>query len=340
MKNPEIEVLEQLTQWLQASPQCWLATVVSTWGSSPRPVGSLLACDNTGRVVGSLSGGCVEEDLLQKLTEGKLARDRPELLIYGATQEESERLGLPCGGQLHVVIEPLDTQRHQEIFQRIVARLSSRGWIERRTDISSGKMIVKETDGFKRLRLEGFAEHREASEAGTLVHTYGPACRMLLIGAGQVSAYLSEMAQKLDYQVVVCDPRRDFLDQWTVEGVQLIADMPDDAVRKYAGDGHAIIIALTHDPRFDDMALMEALKTEALFIGAIGSTRTSARRRERLVQLDLKQEEINRLHAPVGLPIGSKTPAEIAISILAQLTALRSDKEGVVEADYRIQATM
>jgi len=159
----------------------------------------------------------------------------------------------------------------------------------------------------------------------------------MLIGAGQVSLYLADMAQKLDYQVIVCDPRQEMLDQWHVDGVRLTNEMPDDAVRQFSQDNFSAIIALTHDPRIDDMGLMEALKTHAFFIGAMGSTRTSAKRRERLLQLDLTEAEINRLHAPVGLPIGSKTPAEIAIAILAQLTALRSEQTPSLEADFRTQ---
>ena len=159
----------------------------------------------------------------------------------------------------------------------------------------------------------------------------------MLIGAGQVSLYLADMAQKLDYQVIVCDPRQEMLDQWHVDGVRLTNEMPDDAVRQFSQDNFSAIIALTHDPRIDDMGLMEALKTRAFFVGAMGSTRTSAKRRGRLLQLDLTETEINRLHAPVGLPIGSKTPAEIAIAILAQLTALRGEQTPSLEADFRTQ---
>jgi len=138
------------------------------------------------------------------------------------------------------------------------------------------------------------------------------------------------MAKALDYHVIVCDPREQMIEQWPVEGVQLVNMMPDDAVEKFANDRHSAIIALTHDPRIDDMGLMQALKTEAFFVGAMGSSRTSAKRRERLLQLDLSEAEISRLHGPVGLSIGSKTPAEIAISILAQLTSIRSESSALL----------
>ena len=196
-------------------------------------------------------------------------------------------------------------------------------------------MQVQDKERFKHLKFTGDFDN-DSTDDKILVQTYGPRYQLFLIGAGQVSMYLAEIAQALDYQVIVCDPRAEMIEQWPIEGVQLVNDMPDDAVRSHANDRFSAIIALTHDPRIDDMGLMEALKTEAFFVGAMGSTRTSAKRRERLLMLDLTEQQIARLHGPVGLPIGSKTPAEIAIAILAQLTALRSaKKDEVTSADFR-----
>ena len=335
MENADQQVLSQLTHWVENQQMAWLCTVVKTWGSSPRPVGSLLCCNDQGHVAGSLSGGCIEEDLLDRLKNGTLAAEKPELLIYGATQEEVERYQLPCGGQLHVVIEPIPDQRHLQKLRQIVKRLERRECIERTLDISNGSMMVEDRDRFRHLRFIG--DFDPNSPGGkTLIQTYGPRYRLFLIGAGQVSMYLSEMARMLDYHVIVCDPREEMIEQWPIEGVQLVNDMPDDAVKIHANDHFSAIVALTHDPRIDDMGLMEALKTDAFFVGAMGSTRTSAKRRERLKMLDLSDAEIGKMHGPVGLPIGSKTPAEIAIAILAQLTALRSaKKEEVVSADFR-----
>ncbi len=327
MENADHQVLSQLTTWVAERRMCWLCTVVKTWGSSPRPVGSLLCCDDQGQIAGSLSGGCIEEDLLEKLRNGALATTAPEVLVYGVTREETERLGLPCGGQLHVVIEPFPNDRGLEDLRHIVDRLEARACVERKVDIATGEMTVTDRDRFRHLEFIGEFSNADRPGEKFLQQTYGPRYQLFLIGAGQVSMYLADMAQALDYHVVVCDTREHLLDQWTVEGVQLVNDMPDDAVRKHANDPFTAIIALTHDPRIDDMGLMEALRTRAFFVGAMGSTRTSAARRERLLQLDLSPEEIDRLHAPVGLSIGSKTPAEIAISILAQLTALRSRQE-------------
>lgn len=335
MENADQQVISQLGNWVAAGQMSWLCTVVKTWGSSPRPVGSLLCCNEQGHIAGSLSGGCIEEDLLQKLQQGELAKETPEVLIYGVTQEETERLGLPCGGQLHVVIEPFPDQRHLPELNQINKRLRSRECIERKVDIATGSMTVENKDRFRHLQFIGDFDNTDIANEKFMVQTYGPRYQLFLIGAGQVSMYLAEMAQALDYSVVVCDPRQHLIEQWSVDGAQLVNDMPDDAIRNLANDSFTAIIALTHDPRIDDMGLMEALKTEAFFIGAMGSTRTSARRRERLLQLDLSEEEIGRLHAPVGLAIGSKTPAEIAIAILAQLTALRSESENSISADSR-----
>ena len=333
MENADYQVLSQLTRWIAAGETSWLCTVVKTWGSSPRPVGALLCCNSRGEMAGSLSGGCVEDDLLEKLRQGKLAQDRPATLVYGATDEDQVRYNLPCGGQLHIVIEPFADQQHIDSLQHIVERLAQRECTERRVDLQTGAIQITDQPRYKHLEFSGDCGQPEAQ--GTLTQTYGPRYQLFLIGASQVSMYVATIARTLDYQVLVCDPRPEVLAQWPVEGVQLISEMPDDAVRRYANDPFSAIIALTHDPRIDDMGLMEALKTEAFFVGAMGSTRTSAKRRERLLQLELTSAEIDRLHAPVGLPIGSKTPAEIAVAILAQLTALRHQRDLHVVTNLR-----
>ncbi len=340
MENADTEVLNQLVRWVESGEMSWLCTVVKTWGSSPRPIGSLLCCNQNGLVSGSLSGGCVEEDLLERLRSGDLAIKKPELLIYGRTDEEVERFQLPCGGQLHIVIEPVPNKTYLSELKQVVSRLQLRECIERSVEIATGDMRVEEKVRFQHLKFIGDFE-TDSHEGKIMTQTYGPRYQLFLIGAGQVSMYLAQFAQALDYHVVVCDPREEMIDQWPIEGVQLINGMPDDAVKEHANDHFSAIIALTHDPRIDDMGLMEALKTEAFFIGAMGSLRTSAKRRERLALLDLSKDEISKLHAPVGLPLGSKTPAEIAIAILAQLTGLRSSKqEEVKSADFRDAITL
>ncbi len=319
MQAVDTEVLNQVAAWLESDRPCWLATVVQTWGSSPRPIGSLFACDADGHVVGSLSGGCVEDDLLEKLTRGELAATEAQFFQYGITAEETEKLGLPCGGHLYIVVEPLDTKaatRHH--FEHLKHRLGDRRTVKRRVDLKHRTFSFTDVEHHEPLEWDATNE--------VLVHTYGPRYQLFIIGAGMVSKYLADIAQNLDYEVTVCDPRAHLLDDFNVAGVRLIRDMPDDAVRQHAADSSSAIVALTHDPRIDDMGLMEALKTDAFYVGAMGSSRTSASRRERLAALQLSQAEIERLHAPIGLPIGSKTPPEIAIAVIAEITAVRAKR--------------
>lgn len=328
MQAVDREVLTQVRDWLAAGESAWLCTVVKTWGSSPRPIGSLLGCDRHGNVVGSLSGGCVEDDLLEKLRTGKLAdQQRPLVQKYGLDPADTERLGLPCGGHLHIVIEPLaPSAQRVESFTRIVDRLARRRCVERTLNLASGGAQIADRDYFSALAFD------EDGTEPRLTQTFGPRFQLFLIGSGMVSHYLAQMAQALDYHVTVCDPREHLLEQWRVDGTQTVCAMPDDAIRAHANDPMTAIVALTHDPRVDDMGLMEALRTDVFYVGAMGSSRTSANRRERLKLLDLNEAQIARLHAPVGLPIGSKTPPEIALAVLAEITAVRKGVEAQARA--------
>lgn len=306
------QVLRQLQHWLDAGQSCFLCTIVGTVGSSPRPVGSLLACNDQGQLVGSLSGGCVEENLLERLGRGELAQQQPEAVEYGVVAEENERLGLPCGGRLTILVERIRADQ-QPLFAHINTRLDQRRCCQRRVELGSGEATVSDCDDFQPLVVD---QH-------SLVQGFGPRYLLLLVGAGQLARCLAEMALMMDYRVVVCDPRPAMIADWTLEGVELIQGMPDDVVREQVKDAFSIVITLTHDPRIDDMALMEALTSPACYVGALGSVRTSAKRRQRLPQLGLSEQQIARLHAPVGISIGSKTPPEIAVSILAELTQMR-----------------
>jgi len=318
MDSIDQQVFQQVRRWLNADTACWLCTVVATIGASPRPVGSLLAYSEHGELAGSLSGGCVEDDLLAKLRSGELKITRPQVLEYGVTAEENERLGLPCGGRLHVLVEhwptTSDVRAQVELLHTLLQQRKIAG---RYLNLTTGQWRAEEAKEFKPLELTSTA----------LIQFYGPRFQLLLIGAGEVARSLAAMAQLLDYRVIVCDPRRHMIEQWNLDGVELLNCMPDDAVREHCrDDAHSIVVTLTHDPRIDDMALMEALQHNLFYIGALGSERTSAARRKRLQQLDLSQVQIAKLHAPVGLKIGSKRPPEIAIAILAELTQLRSEQ--------------
>ena len=200
-----------------------------------------------------------------------------------------------------------------EHFQAILAAINGRYCIQRTLSVATGLATLELTNQWQPLQCTD----------DVLVHTLGPQYQLLLVGSGELSRVLAQMAMMMDYRVLVCDPRSERVAQWSLADVDIVQGMPDDIVREHANDSRSVVITLTHDPRIDDMALMEALQADLFYVGALGSVRTSTARRERLLQLGLSQEQVAKLHAPVGLPIHSKRPAEIAVSILAQLTALR-----------------
>jgi xanthine dehydrogenase accessory factor len=313
MNSLDQQVLNQLAGWLEAGKHCWLCTITDTFGSSPRPIGSLLACNEDGLHCGSLSGGCVEDNLRESLFKGELAKDAPAHMRYGVAVEDVLKLGLPCGGSMQVLIEPIAASQ-AGFYRNLAEKVSRREIVQREVNIQSGAWVTRDLPRFQPLQLHG----------DTLLHCYGPSFQLLLIGAVQVAWYLADMAHALDYEVEICDPRKELVDNSPPVKAKLLTAMPDDWLRSKIVDQQTAVIALCHDPRIDDMALMEALERDAFYIGAMGSERTSAKRRDRLLALDIPVEKIDRLHAPVGLALGSKTPPEIAIAILAELTQLRS----------------
>ena len=290
----------------------WLFTVAATWGASPRPPGSLLLIDGRGRETGSVSGGCVEADLLARVRAGEFAGDGPRLISYGVDADDARRFGLPCGGRLDLIVERIDDPAPWRIVRE---RVAARGLIERRFCLDTGEASLHPnpppaTDSFR-------------FEQRTAARLFGPRLQLVIIGAVHITGFLAPIARSLGYRVIVCDPRQERLAAVAGEAVDTDSRMPDDCVRDLADDPRSAVVALTHDPKLDDMALMEALTGRAFYVGALGSRRTQAARRERLAQLGLPGEAIVRLHGPVGLPIGGKTPAEIAVSIAADLVAAR-----------------
>lgn len=311
MDSVDLSVFKTLQKWLEADLNVWLVTVVKTFGSSPRQPGALLVLREDGVLVGSVSGGCIEDDLVDKALSGELPTQQAKLMVYGVTREEAQRFNLPCGGTLELVVEPV---KNSVWVDEIVNAINGHRLIKRDLDFASLQTRcsdAKVTDPTIQLSDQ------------QLSVVYGPRWRLLIIGAGQTSAYLANMAQALDYQVSVCEPRDAMSESWNVPNVELLNMMPDDAVLAMQPDAHTAIVALTHDPKLDDMALLEALKSAAFYVGALGSKKNNANRRKRLAMFDLSEAEIDRLHGPVGLPIGSRTPPEIAIAILAELIALR-----------------
>jgi xanthine dehydrogenase accessory factor len=322
MDSVDIEVLRSAEQWRKEGRRVALGTIVKTWGSAPRPVGAMVAIRDDGQIVGSVSGGCVEDDLIDKVKARMVAapqsEQRPELMTYGVTNEEATRWGLPCGGTLQLVLEPLSGESG---IAELLEKISKQQLVLRRLDMASGRSTLESGRWQDVLEFDG----------KVLNAVHGPRWRLVLIGAGQLTHYLAEMAHMLDYHVTVVDPREEYANGWDVAGVPLDRGMPDDVVRELNLDGHCAVVALTHDPKLDDLALMEALKSAAFYVGAIGSKKNNDARRERLREFDVSAGEIARLRGPVGLYIGSKTPPEIAVAILAEMTAVR---HGVSEPSW------
>jgi len=318
MDSVDIEVLRSAEAWRKAGHRVTLGTIVKTWGSAPRPVGALVVVRDDGQVVGSVSGGCVEDDLIEKVREKKLAADLPQVVTYGVTNEEATRWGLPCGGTLQVVLEPVSEASGLGALLDTIGRQQL---VKRHLDMKTGRATLEPGQWQDALEFDGT----------TLATVHGPRWRLLLIGAGQLTQYLAEMARMLDYHVSVIEPREEYAAAWNVPGVPLDRRMPDDFITESSLDGHSAVVALTHDPKIDDLALMEALKSPAFYVGAIGSKKNNDARRQRLVEFDLSEGEIARLRGPVGLYIGSKTPPEIAVAILAEMTAVR---HGVSEPSW------
>jgi xanthine dehydrogenase accessory factor len=311
MDSIDLEVLKTAAGWIATGHRCELVTVIKTWGSSPRPIGATLAICDDGQVVGSVSGGCIEDDLIDRVRTYGISRTLPEIVSYGISADEAHRFGLPCGGTIELAIEPLSSASG---IADLLARLERHELVARQLDLHTGAVTLGSAAAGATLEL---TEHR-------LTTLHGPRWRLLIIGAGQLSRFVAQIAMAMDYHVIVCDPREEYRSGWQVPGVQLVHAMPDDLVLELKLDRRSAVVALTHDPKLDDLALMEALKSEAFYVGAIGSRANNSKRRERLLQFDVSPAQLEHLHGPIGLYIGSKTPAEIAVSILAEMTAVKN----------------
>jgi xanthine dehydrogenase accessory factor len=329
MESLDLKVLSDALAWRQTGHAVTLVTVVQTWGSAPRPPGALLAVRDDGVVSGSVSGGCVEDDLIARTkatflstSDGCPALQKPAVIAYGVTKDEATRFGLPCGGTLRLVQEPLlDTTW----VKALLARTTDHQLVARTLTLANGVVQLADAVRGQTLKFDG----------ETLTTVFGPKWRLLLIGAGQLSQAVAQMAAMLDFDVLVCDPREEYAA--TLEagmkgqsGVRRVPGMPDDVVREMVPDDHTAIVALTHDPKLDDMALLEALQSNAFYVGALGSRRNQDVRKQRLAEhFGLSAQELDRLHGPVGLALGAKTPAEIAVSILAEIVQVKNAVVGV-----------
>jgi xanthine dehydrogenase accessory factor len=273
-------------------------------------------------VVGSVSGGCIEDDLIARYVRPDTASaadalrplpdGAPQFAKYGITADEAHRFGLPCGGTLELALE---FDPDAALLTELVRALETGHLMRRRVRLSDGGVTQAESDTPTGLTLT----------RDELSNTFGPEYRMLIIGAGQMSEYLATMALFSGFAVTVCDPREEYRGGWSAPGVRLLADMPDDVVTAFAPDKRSCVIALTHDPKLDDLALLQALDTEAFYIGAIGSRKNNAARRQRMIDhFEQTEASLKTLRGPIGIYIGSKTPPEIAVSIMAEVLAVKN----------------
>ncbi|WP_137939923.1 XdhC family protein [Chitinivorax sp. B] len=322
MQSNDLEVIDQLLAWHAAGHHGALLTVLATFGSSPRPAGSLAAIRDDGLIAGSVSGGCVEEDLRHEITNWTAwpTDTRVATRQFGADAEARQRYRLPCGNSLTVAIE---THWQPPLMQSLADHIRQHHCMVRQ---------VRLTDGHTSLRPARDTD-RFQQDSGQFSAVHGPTQRLLIIGAAELGRYLASIMVTLDYAVTVCDPRPEYADSWQVPHTILTTDMPDDVVQAFHCDTRTAVVAVTHDPKLDDLALIEALRTPAFYVGALGSLATNQKRRDRLHRyFDLSLPELDRLHGPVGLPIGSRTPAQIAVSIAAHLIAVKQQHATPVNA--------
>jgi len=307
----DYQVVEALLAGLQHDQRVYLVTVIDTWGSAPRRPGALMVIHSDGRFTGSVSGGCVEDDLAHRVMRGEFEDGPPLLESYGIKQEQSQRVGLPCGGQLTILIERIDDAAD---FIQVRSALNSRQRITREVDISTGESLL--SDRFVEIGFE--------FDCNRIVKMFGPQWRMLLIGAGELSSQVAQLGLSLDYDITICDPRPEYAQDWTVAGAHFTSKATGDAVTRFKPDAYSIVLSLAHSAALDDAALAAALQTDAFYVGALGSKGTQRSLGQRLRKMGITEAELARLHGPVGLDIGSRSPVEISIAIIADLIRQRN----------------
>jgi len=326
----DLEVLSALRDALDTSHSAYLVTVLETWGASPRPVGSIMVYDpDARRVYGSVSGGCVEDDLLLQLQaeheadKSAVTTSYPRVEVYGA----ATGYALPCGAQLKILLEKFDpTSTH---IHDLLSRLKSQDACARVVTIDASNTATLQNVASDCVE-PGLVLVSESQSQGKTTYkiSYTKPLQLLIVGAGDVASYLVPLAQQIGYHVTVCEPRSEVNQRVSiVHDIVHVKDcLPDDLVAERFMGAHCAIVALAHDPRVDDLALIAALQGEAHFVGALGSRKNARLRHERLRVLGVNADALANLHAPIGLNIGSRTPPEIAISIAAQLLEQKSKR--------------
>ena len=310
MNKLDITVLENIRAWRQQGLQAVLVTVAHTWGSSPRPRGSMLAWCENGQFAGSVSGGCIEDDLLQEFAEKP-----PERVVvkeYGVSAERAASRGLPCGGRLKIVIEPL-TQADDS--QMLLDTVNTRGGIKRSLNLETGELTHSPARVGEQSALDEAFFHA----------VFEADWRLIIIGAGELAQFVNQFALALGFKTTVCEPRENYRQSWPHIDTEVSSVMPDDFIVASDCDERTAIVALTHDPKIDDMAIMEALESKAFYVGALGSKRTTEARRKRLSKhFDIAPETLDKLHGPIGVDLNTRNAAEIGLAVMTEIVAARN----------------
>jgi len=337
-KETTLDILRTAAEWRQAGKGVALATVVATWGSSPRPVGSQLVADDRGNFQGSVSGGCVEGAVIAE-SQAAIKDGKSRLLKFGISNEQAWDVGLACGGKVEILVTAVNG--HEPMLDATLKAAEARAPFAIATDLDDGaQTLLPSAPAHSELTLapvlRAEAERALAREKSAPIESDGkrvfvnviaPPRRLAIVGAVHIAQQLVPMAVLAGYEVTVIDPRSAFGSEFRFPGVTLSNDWPDEALAAFKPDARSAVITLTHDPKLDDPALAGALRSDAFFIGALGSRKTHASRLERLKEQGFTDADMARIHGPVGLSIGAISPAEIAISVLAQMTqVLHGDK--------------
>lgn len=302
-------------KWHDAGAGAALAIVVETWGSAPRPVGSLLAISGEGEIMGSVSGGCVEGAVVMEAIES-MSDGQPRLLEYGVSDDEAFAVGLACGGTIRVLVEPVGAALPAPILSELVAARAADTPIAYTVDIDSWTRALANPERFP----DRFRSDKSGFEGSLFVGVHNPPLRMAIIGGAHIAQPLVAMARMAGFDPMVIDPRESFASPARFPNTKLVHDWPDEALTAFAPDARSAVVTLTHDPKLDDPAIEVALASDCFYLGCLGSTRTHAKRVARLETAGFSADQIARIHAPVGLNIGAKSPGEIAVSIMAEIT--------------------
>ncbi|PHI28749.1 XdhC family protein [Budvicia aquatica] len=316
MQHMELDVIQRSIGWIEQQQPIWLCTVLNTYGSSPRGPGAMMSAISGGQFSGSLSGGCVEDDFLERIANGEFTQPS-QIVRYGAGSPRTS-VTLPCGGSIDVLVEYLlPNEESLNHLRHIEGALRGQGQWVKRVMVPQASQLPEPCQ-----RGSGpVVEHQ-----GDSVTIYlGAVTRVIIAGLSSVGQYCAQFAAALGFEVVICEPRREVIDNFAHLDMPVLEIFPARYIEQGGVHTNTAIVALTHDPRMDDLTMMEAVRTPAFYIGAMGSETTSAKRRQRLTDIgELTLTELDRIHAPIGLPIGSKTPAEIGIAVVADIVRVKN----------------